>query len=358
MNQVSLTENRRSQWKPILAFLCILGISAGVLNARTNMFARQIIANEALLNEALPGFSENKVVELRAKVAGRAQQVAALTGLFDPRDKWTRADYDMSILFAEALNSANTELKNLAQEKQTRFSGLMFTDKLPSETDASLLLGQLYAMRLVAFLALDLGADVLLAKPLPMEKEEKPRPARAVSAEFELTFPHATVTDFFIRMNGLVPKLCGSVMKARVDEKGVYVSLRYATYHVDTPDVKGGANAGRVGVPDESYPQGIEAAVSSLRSKSPFAVPVKPVVAVIEEAPAAEETKPVQRFFYKGRAVLRKKNVAVLEDTLRGETLFLSTGDTFDAFRLKEFSDTEAVLEGSEHLLTVIKRED
>jgi hypothetical protein len=147
-------------------------------------------------------------------------------------------------------------------------------------------------------------------------------------------------------------------LKARVDEKSVYVSLRYSTLRVDMPDAN--AQQGKITVarvPDESYPLGIEGSVSVLRGKSPFVIPVKQEV-IAEAAAPVEEEKPAQRFFYKGSAVLQKKSVAVLEDSLRGETLFLSAGEKFDVFRLKAFSETEATLEGNENFLTVIKRED
>jgi hypothetical protein len=359
MIAASAATARAPAWKPLLAVVLCLCLSAFVLRAREEAYARRAAASAAQLDDALGAFSEKKVVDLRAAVSSSAVRLAALGALFDPRAKWTRSNYDMSILFAEELNRSSTELKALADSRQTDFSGFSFTDKLPSESDAALLLGQLYAMRSVAELAVASGADVSLAKPLPPTKESALPDTREVPAEMELAFPHATVMDFLIRMNGIVPKLCSQALKVRVEPESVYVSLKYSTLSVSLSDIQGIDGKITVAqVPDESYPAGIDTAVSLLRSKSPFLIPVKQTGVEEDVTQPPEEEKPAQRFFYKGRALLRTKQVAVIEDAMRKETLFLSVGDRFDNFRLKNFSETEVILEGSDNFLTVIKRED
>ena len=52
-----------------------------------------------------------------------------------------------------------------------------------------------------------------------------------------------------------------------------------------------------------------------------------------------------QRFFYRGIGILKGEEVAALEDSLKGEVLFLTIGDRVEDFEVKEFSNTQLILE-------------
>jgi hypothetical protein len=91
------------------------------------------------------------------------------------------------------------------------------------------------------------------------------------------------------------------------------------------------------------------------------------LVEVAEEAPlsgqkqTSETGKPkkLSRFLYKGKAILRAKEVVAIEDVLNLETVFLGQGEKIDNFILREFSNEEAVLENIDNgQKIIIKREE
>ena len=96
-----------------------------------------------------------------------------------------------------------------------------------------------------------------------------------------------------------------------------------------------------------------------LRENNPFYVPVAQAPETNTESPQAQvPVKPPVRFIYKGNAVLKSKEVAVVEDALNQETLFLSKGESIGGYVLINFTPDFAILRSQEGEELIINREE
>lgn len=352
-------------WKLFgVGMLCLL-LCAWVLRARLAPMAAEDSQNRLMLDEAAGGFNESTTDVLRGDIEALKARIFAGAGLFNPQQRWLRKGYDVSILFVEELNNANEFLKREAQKMQVEFPGVSFTEKLPGEDDAVMLLTQLYGIREVAYRAIKLGADIIDIKPLKADEEDAFASAVILPATIELVIPHGTVVELLIGLTGIVPKIQVDAFSGKTQEEGVEISMTFSTVYTDFGLSEQERSRYRSsGVPDESYPQGIEQAVAVLRSVSPFAVPVRrqELAGLVDETTkksSPEVIKPRQRFFFRGRASLHGKEVVVIEDTLRQETVFMARGDQHDRFRLKDFSGDGVILESiDDRMTTIINWED
>lgn len=356
-------------WKLFgIGFFCLL-VSAWIVSGRLKASSSQIRDNRALLHQTAPGFSRKTIPALKDEITDLQARLYASAVLFNPQERWLRKGYDVSILFVEELNNANEFLKKEAAKMQVEFPEFSFQEKLPNEKEAAQLLTQLYGIREVLNSAIEQGADVIDVKPLKVSESEVFIQGVILPSRLEFRFPHATVTEFLISITGIVPKITIDSLEVKVLEAYVELIMDFSTVYTDfsflAEFTQGSAERHSSGVvPEESFPAGVEAAISRLRSLSPFAVPVPKEEVIVpgvttEERPAEQQQKPVQRFLFRGRATLHGKDIAVIEDTLRQETVFLSRGEVYERFILKDFSQEGAILEGSDNqIITIINEEE
>ena len=99
--------------------------------------------------------------------------------------------------------------------------------------------------------------------------------------------------------------------------------------------------------------------IRTLRNTSPFFVPPQ-VPEPVVEAPAVvkAEPRPGPRFIFRGKAHFKSKEVVVVEDTLKKETVFLAPNERIGSFILKEFSNDQAVLENTDDGKEIIIKQE
>ena len=99
--------------------------------------------------------------------------------------------------------------------------------------------------------------------------------------------------------------------------------------------------------------------INMLRGNNPLSVAVP--AETKEELPvqAGEQPKKLSRFLYRGKAVLKTKEVAVIEDSLSQETAFLALEEKIGDFILKELQDFQIILKNiNNDQEIIIKREE
>lgn len=355
----------RDFWKLAGLGVFVLGVSAWVLHGRVTAMSTESTSNRELIKQTAPDLSKRTIPELEEGIIDVKSQIYATATLFNPQSKWLRDGYDVSILFVEELNNANQQLKDAAADMQVQFPGIVFAEKLPAEGAAVQLLTQLYGIREVAELAISLGADILDITPEPAADDDGFTHGAVLPASMEFSFPHETVVEFLIRITGVVPKIAVTTLAVKTEDEAVLITLDMSTIFTQFDLTDEEKNRYSVaGVPEESYPQGIQRAVSLMRGNSPFVIPErrKEEIMLAEEASAEPEPEPEiprQRFYFRGKATLQSQEVAVVEDTMRQETVFLARGERYDTYLMKDFSDDGIILEGiDDKAITVINRED
>lgn len=330
----------------------VLLLAAAAFNYWAGALKKSNEKNLNSFNQAFAGFSKQSQNQLTQEVRSLKGEVNYFAGIFDPRERWLKKDYDMTIYFVEELNKANKSLKAKADEKRVDYPELEFKEKLPSETEAGYLLNQLNSIREVVGLGIGYGASFKSITP-GMSEEIKGFPGlRQLKTKVEMSCPPRFLADFIIGLGNLRPRPClDSLLLKQLD--GNFTMTLNLRHLIIAPQVfKNGAAEGEKNAVE---PPAVKDAVSAeeesvhiLRSNNPFIMFDLPEKKEETPPPAAEKPKePSQqeaRFYYKGRAVLRGAEVAVIEDAVKKETLFLNNGEKIGNCVLKSFDAEQAVL--------------
>lgn len=307
------------------------------------------LKNLDTLNKALPDFNNQTFLEFQAQVKGLEMEAIGLSNIFDPKYKWIKKDYDLSIHFIEELGRANQFLKIKAQEKGLKYTALDFKEQLPSEKEAVYLLNQLYGLKEVMGLGMDYGVNFKTVSPLEVEELKEAEGLKQAKSRIEMSCPAQGLIDFIIGLNEIVPKVCFQSLALNSQETAFNLVLTLNHLIVDSGIVDNLeiSKSGRVDECSMTILKEValkqENFIYTLRSSDPFFVSL----AQQKEGSSQEQTQapqPLTRFYYRGKAVLRSKEVVVIEDILNQETVFLGLNERIGNFILKDFSDEKVVL--------------
>ena len=313
---------------------------------------RQEIAE---LRSSVPDFDSQTVARLKKNTAVLQSRITSLCAIFDPRYKWMKEDYDYSIYFIEELGSTTQFLKQKSLAKHVNLPVLGFKEQLPSEQEAVYLLSQLYAIKATVGLGMDYGVNFKSIAPLGVSDTKMPG-VRLVKSRFQMSCPPEALMDFIIQLNEVVPKVCFSSLSVASGEGAFDIDVTVEQVIIDT-----GLRPAQGEQPSAAALQAFTAGhnsdfIHTLRSNNPFLVPT-PLAAGANAVAVPEKPKP--RFIYRGKARKQSRQVVVIEDTLKDQTLFVGLEDRIDKFKLVDFSDDAVVLKNIEdsHEL-IIKREE
>lgn len=337
----------------ILFFLLL----AWFLNSRIAGLTKENLKNSAALNQVLPGFNEQALKRLKEDITRLEAQLLALAYLFDPPQKQLKEDYDLPIYFIEELSNIKRALKMKSGDKKVSYPDLGFKETLPDEKEARYLLKQLYVFREVVNRGVDCGLNFNSVTPLPSEDSGISPGVKVAKARAEFTASVPALMEFLIQTSELAPldsietillKSEDSIFKADMTLSHILIEDDWKDKRIPfTP-----LNMKDIFGSQEKF-------INILRVSNPFSS-LKPPEAQEElPAQAGGEPKKLARFLYRGKAVLKTKEVAVIEDTLSQETVFLSLQEKIGDFILKELQDVQIILKninnGQE---IIIKREE
>lgn len=332
-----------------VACLCLL-ILSWILKGWIENIKKNNLKDQEALNQVLPGFNEDSIENLKKDISGETKRFWNLAVMFDPKDRWFKKDYDLSIYFVEELGRVNQFLKNKAVDKQAAFPELGFKEKLPSEQEAFCLLSQLFGLKELLSLGLDNDINFKVIEPLNIEDVSGFEGMKLAKSRVELTGLAQNLAEFIIQLNEIAtrPQVDSIVLKS--SDAGFSADLKLSHIVIDegwkdkqselpaSTDIK------------EALPETAQNFIRILRSNNPFFVlTAKEAIAASSgeqaQTPAdGQKDSQLSRFLYRGKAVMKSKEVVVVEDTLNQETVFLGRGERIGNFILKEFSNDSILL--------------
>ncbi len=320
-------------------FLLILSL---VLSSCIAKLTKNNIKDTATLNQVFPGFNVQTLGKLKQELSRLEEHLLALAYLFDPPDKGIRGDYDLPIYFVDELSKASQFLKLKAINKGMSYPDLGFKEALPDEKEAGYLLRQLYALKEVVSRGMDCGVNFISIAPHPIEDLGILAGIKTAKTRIEFTAQAPALIEFLIQVSDIVP--LNSVESILVkSQDSTFKSDMILSYTVIDTDWKAEElHFTPLNIRDVFGSQ--EKFINMLRGKNPFSVASPPETQ--EELPAqvSGQPKKLSRFLYRGKAVLKTKEVAVIEDTLNQETVFLALQEKIGDFILKELQDFQIIL--------------
>ncbi len=328
--------------------ITLLLISGCILTIRANALKKNNLKDLATLNEAWEGFNNQSIGQLEKEIKGIKKDILRLKGYFDPKEKWLKKEYDLSIYFAEELVKANQFLKAKAEEKHVDFIDLGLKEKIPSQIEASYLLSQLYGLKEIVNIGMNYSINFKSINPIGLEKPAELPQIKQVKSQLELSCPVEAFAEFIIQLNGLIPRpdiKSLSLKKSEDSFLNIQMSLNHIAIALDWEEEETLPKQGPA-----SENESLTEAVRILRTNNPFGVAqIKESSLTTQQAEQQnlDKDKKVQlsRFLYQGKAILKTKEVVVIEDTLNNEVIFLGKGQNYGNFRLKDFSDEKLILE-------------
>jgi hypothetical protein len=344
----------------LIIALLIIG---GLLNIWTKNIKKNNLKNLTALNQLLPGFNEQSLGRLLKETKNLKTQIVNLSDIFDPKERWFKKDYDLSIYFVEELGAVNQSLKTKALDKQVDFIDLGFKEKLPSEEEAGYLLSQLYGLKEIVSSGIDYSIGFKSLSPLGIEGIEDIPEIKLAKSRIELSCPAQGLTEFIIELNDIIPKPLTAAFSLKSQDSFFQMSLNLEHIIVDLNWKDRQEYVASEEIKKELlWQKQDQNFIRLLRTDSPFLVAAKEISLPGQiQGLKIDKSKqlPMSLFLYKGKAVLRSKDVVLIEDTLNQETLFLGKGEKINNFILKEFSNEKVVLKnidtGQE---LIIKREE
>lgn len=365
MNREILLKNKNQfiAWGGACVALMAMGL---ILGGQIQGLKKKNELNLQRLNEVLPGFNERSVTLLKKEISSTMDYIGDLSGVFDTKGRWMNKDYDLSIHFVEQLAKINRQLKEKASGKQVNLAQLGFQEQLPSQEDALYLLSQLDSLKKVLDLGMEYGIDFNSINPQAVGKPKEPAVAlkgvkkavpqeekagqileagfRNLLSSIQVKTTAEPLVQFLIQMNELTPKVFLSSFSLKKEGSYLNINIILNSLILEKEDlgIKSQEGAPPFVLKEE------RASLETLRASNPFIVPqAKGAVLSFEETKSQEEQIPQkqkERFFFRGKALLQSREVAVIEDSLNQETHFLARGERIGKFVLAEFSDSQAVL--------------
>ncbi len=340
-------KNRLNKTSILVLAVILVGLSLTglILLARLRFLDAQNSRNLAALEKVFPGFNNQSLEQLKREVKGLKARTAGLSAALDPKEKWFKKDYDLTIHFVEELGKINEFLRAKAAEKKTSFADITFKEKLPSEQEAFYLLSQLCGIKEVISLGMDYGITFKSVTPLGIEDLKSIGGIRIAKSNMELVCPAQNLIEFIIRLGDITPGPFIESVSLLSKDSVFEVNLTVSHVVMDLPWKGVEAFYPSALSVNDLLPPKNEESLKTLRNTSPFFIPVV-LTSFPEAAPEAKaQVPPLPRFIFRGKARLKSKEVVVIEDTLKKKTVFWGKGDQIGPFLLKDFSEKEVVMQ-------------
>jgi hypothetical protein len=356
-------------YKPNKYHFIVVGLAVAILlfvglfsAGRLKLLKERNSKNMATLNQFLPGFNDQSLVQFKQEIKDLKAHLAKVAGVFDPKDRWFKKDYDLTIHFMEELGKINQLLRTRAVQKQVNFPDIVFKEKLPSEQEAFYLLSQLYGIKEVASLGMDYNIAFKSLIPLGIDDVQAVPGIKIAKSNMELICPAQGLIEFIIQLNTIIPKpFIGSIsLKSKDTVFDINLAISNIVMDLAWKDKQDLYVSSDIKDIKEVLPPKELDSIRILRNMNPFLVAqaTRPALPELETAVKTEAAQ-VPRFIYRGKALLKSKEVVVIEDTLNKETVFLDLKEKIGGFLLKEFSDTQIILENMDDgKETIIEREE
>ena len=338
----------------VILFLLLL---TWFLRNRIARLAEENRINLAALKQVMPGFDARTLEKFEQDKSRLEAELLAFAYIYDPPDKEIKNDYDLPIYFVEELGKVKQSLKAKADDKKISYPDLGFKETLPDEKEARYLLKQLYVIKEALNPGMDAGVNFTSVIPQPAEDLGISAGIKLAKIRTEFTASGSALISFLIRLSEIVPldSVEHILIKAQDSTLKTDMTLSYFVIEADWKDKT------MTFIPlniKEIFSQD-EKAISSLRANNPFAMYGAQEPKGLPSQASAEQSKESPRFLYQGKAVLKSKEVAVIEDTLNQETIFLAEGERTGDFTLKELKELQIILKninsGQE---TIVKRQE
>jgi len=319
-------------------------------------------SKQSIVNSISPqcyGVEREDLEEFKSRVKTLEQRLLGLVQLFDPVRRQYPQGYEVSLYFVEQLQKAEESLKLKAKNRGLKFLGFGFKDELPSEKEAVFYLKQLDVLEVLIDTGLDHDIDFESINPqegADQKDEDIDFVRLLIRLEFVITPSH--FVEYVSKINEMVPLLNIKSLKAEEVKDKLVVSLLLEQLH----SAAEWRNKKLIEPIDKNeIIKGSEDYLSILRGTNPFfQVKSELIETTTLKASSKEGLGKKERFIFRGSAVFREKPVAVIEDTLNKETLFISKGEYIADFQLREFSRDNAILisleDGEEEVVLQRKR--
>lgn len=326
----------------LVSAVLFLLVLAGILRGRIAHVTEENLRNLGMLNQVSSGFNDQTLDAFKQNIDQLEAGLLTFIYALDPPDKEIRKDYDLPIYFVDDLSKVKQSLKAKSAEKKVTYPEFGFKESLPDEKEAKYLIEQLSVIKDIVDKGMDEGINFSVVSPLPAEDLGISPGVKLAKTRLEFTASAAALINFLIQESDAVPlypvdyilvKSQDSFFKADMTVSHIVIEADWRNKSLTLTPL----NLKEVFSQDERV-------ISSLRANNPLSG------ALMRQAPAeskkapAEESKQAPRFLYQGKAVLRSKEVAVVEDTLNQETLFLAPGDRVGDFALQELDEAQITL--------------
>lgn len=358
------------------SFLLLL---LGLLNSYAARVSRNNLKNIAILSQVAPNFNKQTLKKLQEETKYLRMQLRSLADVIDPKERWVKKDYDLSVSFVEELNKVNQFLKSKIKNKQAspeqgrriEYSDLGFKEKLPGEKEAIYLLNQLYGLKETVNLGVDYNITFNSINPLSMSDVEELKDKGAIKqlkSRIEFTSSAEGLMEFLIGLTDVIPAVCIDNISSNFSGPSLFKTELTLSHFVIEPELWESLAAiiKKEDIKKSSSLFSKDAIIEqqnyerTLRRKNPFlAVVAKQIDSGGRFIQGSEAPpKPAKRFFYRGKATLKGKEVVVIEDVLNKETVFADIGEKIANFIVKNFTEEYVVFENiNDHKETTIGRE-
>lgn len=336
----------------LIAGLCLL-ISGIFLSGRIAVLKKKSLQNTATLDKFLPGFNDRTPEQLQKEIGNLKVELVDLFNTFDPKESWEKSNYDLTIYFVEELGKVNQFLKLKAQEKGLISPNLGFTEKLPSEAEAAYLLSQLYGLKRVVTLGMDYGVNFTSVNPgiSAVQELEGLSGMKLVKSRIELVSPIQSLIEFIIELTQTVPVV--SLESLSLSFKDSFYKIGLTLGHTVIPaalseslapfELAQGQQQERVVPLLKRFSLEEQNFIYILRSNNPFFV-AQPKQTTLAPPEGGEKQESLSRFFYRGKAILKSKEVVIIEDTLNKEEHFSALGERIGDYILVDAKDDKIIL--------------
>jgi hypothetical protein len=337
--------------------LCLL-IPAVLLSGRIARLTKDNLKSQAALNQVLPGLDKQTLGQFQQEVNQLLEaKLLPLTYLFDPPEKGIKKDYDPTIYFVDELDKISRSLKTKAAGKQVNYTDLGFKEKLPDEKEARYLLKQLYALAEVVSRGIDCGVDFIAITPQAVEDLGGLAGIKVARTSLELTAPTPALLEFIIQISQITPLISieSLLLKSQDSVFKLEITLNQTLIEADWKDK--GIPFHPLNIKEAFLEQGTF--INTLRASNPFSVPSLEETAELPIQVGSGQPKRLPRFLYQGKAMLKSKEVAVIEDTLNQKTVFLAPQERIGDFILIELTGAQIILKNiNNNQEIIIKREE
>lgn len=338
---------------------------------RIEAIKKASLTQQDALNKVWSGFDSQTLMEAQKENKDLQVQLLALLSIFDVQEGWLEEGRgrDFSIAFIEQLASVTQALKAKAQGKNITMPDLGFKEKLPAnEQDANNLIKQLYGIKEVINLGMDYGINFKFVNPGDFEDVESVSGMRQATTRMQLVCPAQAAIEFVVKLSELAPLVSMEYLSLTLKDNYFDIDLGLSHMVINT-EMLGIPASYQLSDDNRKYAAGLLKKMSKeqeeftdvIRSKNPF------FVVQAKEAPASKERKQVDvqeppketapKFFYRGKAVLQSKEVAVIEDVTAGQSVFCGLGDRIKEYRVSEIYDEKVVLQKIDGKELVVNKE-